>query len=337
MYAEIDRMYKDYQAEQILLTDDMKRKVALFCDVPIDNVIEGRDMKGSLYEIPLAMEHQHIAELVTDKLNLSPRAADLADWEQMVERINSPSHQVDIAMVGKYMNLQDSYLSVTEALRHAGAANDAEVRIKYVDSEDIESQGPAPYLNDVQGILVPGGFGDRGIAGKIQAIGYAREHNLPCLGLCLGLQCAVIEFARNVCGLAGANSKEFVPETPHPVVIYLKEQEYVTELGGTMRLGAYPCVLVPGSKAAEVYGTLEISERHRHRYEVNNAYRARLEEGGLVFSGTSPEGDLVEMIELPSQPFFIATQAHPEFKSRPNRAHPLFRGLVGAALEHVGI
>lgn len=316
------------------LTEDMKRKISLFCDVPVDNVIEGRDIQGSLYEIPLAMERQGIADLVSAKLNLPRRPADLADWEQMVERISSPSRQVDIAMVGKYMDLQDSYLSVTEALRHAAAANDAELHIKYVDSEDIESQGPAPCLNDVQGILVPGGFGDRGIEGKIAAIGYVREHNRPFLGLCLGLQCAVIEFARNACGLEGADSKEFDPDTPHPVVIYMKDQEYITDLGGTMRLGAYPCVLKEGSLTAEVYGSHEISERHRHRYEVNNAYRERLEESGLVFSGTSPEGDLVELIELPDHPYFIATQAHPEFKSRPNRAYPLFRGLVAAALEY---
>ncbi len=318
------------------LTDDIRRKVSLFCDVPVANVIEGRDVEGCLYQIPLAMERQGIASLVTEKLALPQREADLDDWRQIVERIQSPSQSVDIAMVGKYMNLHDSYLSVTEALIHAGAANDAHVAIKYVDSEEIEREGPEQYLGDVAGILVPGGFGDRGIEGKVAAIGYAREQGLPFLGLCLGLQCAVTEFARNVCGLEHADSREFDLDTPDPVIIYLKEQEYVTELGGTMRLGAYPCVLVPGSKAAEVYGALEISERHRHRYEVNNAYRARLEEGGLVFSGTSPQGDLVELIELPDHPYFLATQAHPEFKSRPNRAHPLFRGLVAAALEHAG-
>ena len=315
------------------LTEEARRKVSLFCDVPGANVIEGRDVEGCLYQIPLAMDSQGIANLVTGKLGLPQREPDLDDWREIVRRIHSPSHSVAIAMVGKYMDLHDSYLSVTEALIHAGAANDAEVRIKYVDSEDIEQDGPDEYLSDVDGILVPGGFGDRGIEGKIAAIGYAREHRLPFLGLCLGLQCAVVEFARNVCGLAGANSKEFDLETPHPVVIYLKEQEYVTELGGTMRLGAYPCVLAPGSKAAAVYGSTEVSERHRHRYEVSNAYRGKLEEGGLLFSGTSPQGDLVELIELPDHPYFIATQAHPEFKSRPNRAHPLFRGLVAAALE----
>jgi len=315
------------------LTEETYNKVSLFCDVPVSNVIEGRDA-DNLYEIPLAMEQQGIADLVTDQLGLPSGEPDLDDWRDLVKRIKAPTHQVKIAMVGKYMNLHDSYLSVTESLAHAGAANDARVDVEYVDSEDIEKEGSAAFLSDVAGILVPGGFGDRGIEGKIAAIQYARENNLPFLGLCLGLQCAVVEFARNACGLAGANSREFEPETPHPVVIYLKEQEYVTEMGGTMRLGAYPCVLTAGSLAAQLYESTEISERHRHRYEVNNAYRDELEAAGMVFSGASPEGDLVEVIELPEHPFFIATQAHPEFKSRPNRAHPLFRGLIAAALDY---
>ncbi len=315
------------------LTEEIRNKISLFCDVPVSNVIEGRDA-DNLYEIPLAMERQGIAELVTAQLGLPTGEPDLDDWRDLVNRIKSPTHQVKIAMVGKYMNLHDSYLSVTEALIHAGAANDAHVDIQYVDSEDIEKEGAEAFLSDVAGILVPGGFGDRGIEGKVAAIQYARENGIPFLGLCLGLQCAVTEFARNVCGLAGANSREFDPETPHPVVIYLKEQEYVTEMGGTMRLGAYPCVLTEGSLAAQLYGATEISERHRHRYEVNNAYRDRLEAAGMVFSGTSPEGDLVELIELPEHPFFIGTQAHPEFKSRPNHAHPLFRGLIAAALDY---
>ncbi len=315
------------------ITEEIRNKISLFCDVPGANVIEGRDA-DNLYEIPLAMERQGIAELVTNRLGLSSGEPDLDDWRDLVKRIKSPSHQVKIAMVGKYMNLHDSYLSVTEALSHAGAANDARVSIEYVDSEEIEEEGSEEFLSEVAGILVPGGFGDRGIEGKITAIQYARENNLPFLGLCLGLQCAVVEFARNACGLAGANSREFELGTPHPVVIYLKEQEYVTEMGGTMRLGAYPCVLTSGSLAAQLYESTEISERHRHRYEVNNAYRDKLEAAGMVFSGTSPEGDLVELIELPEHPFFIATQAHPEFKSRPNRAHPLFRGLIAAALDY---
>ncbi len=314
------------------LTDDLRRKLSLFCDVPEPNIIEGLDMHESLYHIALAMEDQGIADLVTDTLHLPRREPDLTEWREICERMASPTRQTTIAMVGKYMDLHDAYLSVTEALMHAGAANDTRVNIEYVDSEDIEKDGPEAYLRDMSGVLVPGGFGDRGMEGKIAAAGYARENRIPYLGLCLGLQVAVIDFARNVCGLEGANSKEFDEDTPHPVVIYLKEQEYVTKLGGTMRLGAYPCAIRPGTLAERCYGTTEISERHRHRYEVSNQYRDRLAEGGLVFSGTSPEGDLVEMIELPDHPFFIASQFHPEFKSRPNRAHPLFREFIAAAL-----
>jgi len=318
---------------QKALSREMRAKIALFCDVPVENVVEARDIQKTLYEIPLALENEGIANLVTRVLRLPDREANLDDWREILRPLLSPSKSVRIAMVGKYMDLHDSYLSVTEAIKHAGGANDAEVLVDYVDSESVEKHGAAPLLEGVQGVLVPGGFGHRGIEGKIAAIRYARENRIPYLGLCLGLQTAVIEFARNVCGLTGANSKEFDQETPHPVVIYLKEQEYVTELGGTMRLGAYPCVLQPGSLAERLYGTREISERHRHRYEVNNAYRARLEECGLRFSGTSPQGDLVEIIELPDHPFFIASQFHPEFKSRPNRPHPLFRGFIAAALE----
>ncbi len=317
---------------QHALSREMRAKIALFCDVPLENVVEARDIQKTLYEIPLALEKEGIANLVTRVLHLPDREVNLDDWREIVRPLLSPSKSVRIAMVGKYMDLHDSYLSVTEAIKHAGGANDAEVIVDYVDSEDVEKHGAAALLEGVQGVLVPGGFGHRGIEGKIEAIRYARENRIPYLGLCLGLQTAVIEFARNVCGLSGANSKEFDEETPHPVVIYLKEQEYVTELGGTMRLGAYPCVLQPGSLAERLYGTREISERHRHRYEVNNAYRARLEECGLRFSGTSPQGDLVEIIELPDHPFFIASQFHPEFKSRPNRPHPLFRGFIEAAL-----
>jgi len=315
------------------LTEELRRKLSLFCDVPERNIIEGLDMNKSLYHIALALEEQGIADLVTDTLHLPRREPNLDEWREMCERISSPSHQTTIAMVGKYMDLHDAYLSVTEALMHGGIANDARVNIEYVDSEDIEMDGPATYLRDMSGVLVPGGFGERGIEGKIAAIGYARENKIPFLGLCLGLQCAVIEYARNVCGLEGANSREFEEDNPHPVIIYLKEQEYVTELGGTMRLGAYPCAIKPGTLAERCYGTREISERHRHRYEVSNQYRERLEECGLVCSGTSPEGDLVEMIELPEHPFFIASQFHPEFKSRPNRAHPLFREFIAAALQ----
>ncbi|MCD6359245.1 MAG: CTP synthase [Armatimonadetes bacterium] len=315
---------------------EVRRKLALFCDVPPENIIEALDVKESLYHIPLAMEEQGIADIVCRELDLPQREPDLTDWIEMCNRVTSPEYETTVAMVGKYMNLKDAYLSVTEALTHGGIANNAAVNIKYVDSEDIEENGAEVYLSDVDGVLVPGGFGDRGIEGKISAIGYAREHDIPYLGLCLGLQTAVIEFARNVCGLKKANSREFDEEAEDPVIIYLKEQEYITELGGTMRLGAYPCKVQPDTLAARLYGSEEISERHRHRLEVNNEYRDILAEHGLVFSGTSPEGDLVEMIELPDHPFFIASQFHPEFKSRPNRAHPLFRGFIEAALRRNG-
>ncbi len=316
------------------LSLDIRKKLSLFCDLPPNAIIEALDAQNSLYEIPMSMEEQGIADLVTDVLGMGRRPLNLTEWRDMLDRLNNPKGTVRIAMVGKYMNLHDAYLSVTEAIRHGGIANQVQVEIKYVDSEKVTDQSVDELLGDVCGVLVPGGFGDRGIEGKIRAIRYARENNVPYLGLCLGLQTAVIEFARNVCGLDGANSKEFDDQTPHPVVIYLKEQEYVTRLGGTMRLGAYPCVLKAGSLAEKLYDGNEISERHRHRYEVSNAYRDRLVAGGLSLCGTSPEGDLVEMIELPGHPFFVASQFHPEFKSRPNRAHPLFRGLIEAALAH---
>ncbi len=315
------------------LGDDVRAKISLFCDVPPQAVIEAVDTDRSLYGIPLSMEQQGIADLVTQRVGLGTRAANANSWAEMVERIENPTHSVTIAMVGKYMNLHDAYLSVTEAIKHGGAANDCKVNIEYIDSEAIECASAEELLRGVSGVLVPGGFGNRGIEGKIEAAGYARENDVPYLGLCLGLQIAVIEFARNACGLECANSTEFEPETQHPVIIYLKEQEYVTELGGTMRLGAYPCSIADGSLAHRVYGASDISERHRHRYEVNNAYRKQLEDNGLRVCGTSPEGDLVEMIEMPGHPFYIASQFHPEFKSRPNRAHPLFASFIEACLK----
>jgi CTP synthase len=318
------------------LDDELRRKLSLFSDLPLKAIISAVDTAGSLYEIPMRLEEQGIADQVTDALNLPCHPLNMTEWQDMLDKLNNPTGTVTVAMVGKYMNLHDAYLSVTEALNHGGIANQVNVQIKYVDSEHVNDETVAELLSDVSGVLVPGGFGDRGIEGKIRAIRYARENGLPYLGLCLGLQTATIEFARNVCGLEDANSKEFDEETPHPVVIYLKEQEYITQLGATMRLGAYPCVLKEGSLPHRLYGEREISERHRHRYEVNNAYRERLEAGGLRFAGTSPEGDLVEMIELPDHPFFVASQFHPEFKSRPNRAHPLFRGFIAAAVERQG-
>jgi CTP synthase len=319
------------------LDKHIKNKLALFCDLEPEAIIEAKDQPGSLYEIPMAMERQGIADLVQDNLKLKRRKLNMTDWEEMLNRLKNPTGTVRIAMVGKYMDLHDAYLSVTEAVNHGGIQNQVNIEIKYVDSENVNDETVADLLGDVNGVLVPGGFGNRGIEGKIRAAQYARENNLPYMGLCLGLQIATIEFARNVCGLEGANSKEFDEETPHPVVIYLKEQEYVTQLGGTMRLGAYPCKLKEGSLAQKLYGECEISERHRHRLEVSNAYRPTLEEKGLVFGGTSPEGDLAEMIELPGHPFYLASQFHPEFKSRPNRAHPMFRGFIAAAKEHAGL
>jgi CTP synthase len=314
------------------MSSDMRAKIALFCDTPNEAIIENQDVP-SLYQVPLMFEEQGLTERVLDRLGLEPRSSDLAEWRAMVERIRSPSREARIAMVGKYMSLRDAYMSVTESLIHGGIANDARVGIEYIESERFDHEEPADVLRDVDGLVVPGGYGIRGIEGKVRAVQYARETGLPFLGLCLGLQCAVIEFARNVCGLEGANSKEFQEDTPHPVVLFLKEQEYQTEMGGTQRLGQYPCRLEPGSLAHQLYGADEVSERHRHRYEVTNAYRDQLAAKGMRFSGTSPAGDLVEIIELPGHPYFLGTQFHPEFKSRPNRAHPLFRGLVRAALD----
>ena len=315
------------------LGDDEREKIALFCNIDREFIIDNLDC-SSLYEVPMMLEEQHMADKVCERLDLPVRKPDLTEWEKMAGRLTNPSGCVKIAMCGKYVHLHDSYLSVTESLVHGGIHNDARVEITYVDTEELEPLADvAPALEDADGILVPGGFGDRGIEGKIRAIQYARESQTPYLGLCLGLQTATIEFARNVCGLEGAGSKEFDEDSPHPVIITLKEQEYVTDLGGTMRWGAYPCAVTPGTLAHRLYGEEEISERHRHRFEVNNAYRDQLEKCGLVFGGTSPQGDLVEMIELPDHPFFIASQFHPEFQSRPNRVHPLFGGFVGAALD----
>ena len=316
------------------MTKVEREKLALFCNVPASSVIENQDTEGSLYEIPLTLEAQGLGDLVTRTVGLEPRTANLQDWQAMVDRVNHPEGSVTIAMVGKYMDLRDAYLSVTESVRHGAIAHDCGVNIKYVDSEKcIEEDGPEAHLADVHGVVVPGGFGNRGIEGKIAAVRYARENGIPYLGLCLGLQMAVIEFARHACGLEGAHTREVDPETPHPVIVYLKEQEYITELGGSMRLGAYDCKLAEGTLAASLYGAEMVSERHRHRLEVSNQYRDILAQHGLSFSGTSPQGDLVEIIELPGHPFFIASQFHPEFKSRPNRAHPLFSGLIAAALQ----
>ena len=312
--------------------DDIKDKISLFCNVPTNCVIENLDV-DVLYEAPLAMEKERLAHVVCKRLGIECPEPDLADWTAMVDAWKHPEKEVTVALVGKYVQLHDAYLSVVEALKHAAVANHAEVHIKWVDSELVSSYDVDEVLGDVHGILVPGGFGDRGIEGKITAIQYAREHNVPFLGLCLGMQMAIVEFARNVLGYADAHSSELNPSTTHPLIHIMPDQHGVTDLGGTLRLGSYKCLLDLNSKAYELYGTREIEERHRHRYEVNNEYRQELIEHGMRLCGLSPDGRIVEMSELPSHPWFVATQAHPEFKSRPNKCHPLFRGFLKAALD----
>ena len=318
---------------RVPLSEEIREKIALFCDVPKRAVIEGLDT-SSVYELPLIFEEQGLADLATERLGLFEIPPNHAEWRGLVERIQHPAQAVTIALVGKYMVVPDAYISVVEAVKHGGIANDCRVTIERVNAEDIEREGAERLLGAVDGVLVPGGFGDRGIQGKIEAIRYARERQVPLLGLCLGMQCSVIEYARHICGLEGAHSAEFSPLSPHPVLDLLPDQKSVDKMGGTMRLGAYPCRIVPGTLAHRLYGADEVFERHRHRYEVNNDYRGQLEAAGMVFSGLSPDGRLVELAELPDHPFFIASQFHPEFKSRPNRAHPLFSGFVQAALEH---
>ena len=280
------------------------------------------------------MEKERLAQEVCACLHMSCPEPDLDEWKKMIENWKNPQHKVEIALVGKYVSLPDAYISVVESLQHAGVANSADVSIRWVDSERVSSYNVEEMLGGVHGILVPGGFGDRGIEGMICAIQYAREKQIPYLGLCLGMQLTIVEFARNILGYADAHSKEFNKDTTHPMIHIMPDQDGVTDLGGTLRLGSYPCVLAEGSKAAELYGEKEIHERHRHRYEVNNEYRDVLQENGMMLSGCSPDGRIVEMIEIPSHPWFIATQAHPEFKSRPNKAHPLFKGFIAAALKH---
>ncbi len=316
---------------ELPLTDDIKDKISLFCNVPQNCVIENLDVEV-LYEAPLAMEKERLAHVVCKRLGIDCPEPDLKDWEAMVDAWKHPEKEVTVALVGKYVQLHDAYHSVVEALKHAAVANRAEVHIKWVDSELVSSYNVAEVLGDVDGILVPGGFGDRGIEGKITAIQYARENNVPFLGLCLGMQMAIVEFARHVLGYADAHSSELNPATTHPFIHIMPDQHGITDLGGTLRLGAYKCILDPNSKAYQLYGTREIDERHRHRYEVNNDYRQELVENGMSLSGVSPDGRIVEMIELDSHPWFVATQAHPEFKSRPNKCHPLFRGFIEAAL-----
>ncbi|XZN91231.1 MAG: CTP synthase [Microcoleus sp.] len=308
----------------------MKEKLSEFCNVPEECVITAQDAK-SIYEVPLMMEHEGLAEQTINLLQLEHRQPDLTQWETLVKRLYSPSHKIDIALVGKYVRLNDAYLSVVEALRHAAISIGSDLNLRWINSEDLESGNIENYLTGINGIVVPGGFGIRGVDGKIAAIQYAKHHKIPFLGLCLGMQCAVIEWARNTARLENANSAEFDPNTTNPVINLLPEQQDVIDLGGTMRLGLYPCRVNPDTLAFKLYQQQVIYERHRHRYEFNNAYRNLFLESGYAISGTSPDGRLVEMIELPSHPFFIASQFHPEFQSRPSSPHPLFQGFMEAA------
>ena len=314
------------------LSDGLREKISSFCNVPIDCVIPAQDAP-SIYEVPLYMEKEGLAEQSLSLLDLEQRSPDLTHWSSLVNRLYSPDKSIEIAIVGKYVQLNDAYLSVIEALSHAGIQFNTDVKIRWVDSEDIEREGPEKYLNGVAGIVVPGGFGSRGIDGKISTVQYVRERNIPFLGLCLGMQCLVLEWALHVADLPMANSSEFDTEAEHPVISLLPEQEDVVDLGGTMRLGLYPCRLEPNTLASKLYQKEVIYERHRHRYEFNNAYRNLFLETGFMVSGTSPDGRLVEIVELPSHPFFIACQFHPEFQSRPNTPHPMFLGLIEASLE----
>ena len=315
------------------LEPGIKDKIALFCNVPTDHVMQNLDVE-TLYEAPLAMEKEHLADVACKCLKLDCKTPDMEEWQTMVHTLKNLEKDVTVALVGKYTSLHDAYISVVEALKHGGLAHKSNVTIKWIPSEDLNEENADELLHDVSGILVPGGFGDRGIDGKITAIRYAREHGIPFLGLCLGMQLAIVEFARHVCGFNDAHSIELDPQTTHPVIHLMPEQDGIEDIGGTLRLGSYPCVLDKDSKAYELYGEETIHERHRHRYEVNNYYREDLQKSGMKLSGLSPDGRIVEMCELPSHPWFVATQAHPEFKSRPNRPHPLFKGFVGAALNY---
>lgn len=313
--------------------DDMRGKIARFCNVKKEHVLQNLDAK-SLYEVPIMLEKENLASAVCECLNIPCPEPDLTKWKKLVDDFHHPKNSVTIGLVGKYVALHDAYLSVVEALRHGGIANQAEVNIRWISAEELTPENVDSYLHDLDGIIVPGGFGIRGTEGKIIAIKYARTKKIPFLGLCLGMQLAIVEFARNVLGYADATSSEFDPDTTHPVITLLPDQENVVDLGGTLRLGAYPCVLGDDTKSLELYGCKNIEERHRHRYEVNNEYREALVSHGMVLAGISPDGRIVEMVELKDHPYFIATQAHPEFKSRPDVPHPLFKGLVNAALRY---
>ncbi|WP_314792731.1 CTP synthase [Gemella sanguinis] len=318
---------------ELALTDELRAKISLFCDIPKQNVIESRDV-SNLYQLPLNLKAQKIDDIVLKHFNLTAKEADMEEWTSLVERVDNLKYEVRIALVGKYVELHDAYISVVESLKHAGYKHNSKVKIDWIQSEDITEENVHEYLKEADGILVPGGFGDRGVEGKITTIKYARENKVPFFGICLGMQLAAVEFARNVCGLTGAHSSELDPNTPYPIINLLPDQENVVEMGGTLRLGSYPCTLTEGSQAHKEYGEINITERHRHRYEFNNFYRERLTNKGLVLSGISPDGRLVEIVELPEHPWFVAGQFHPEFKSRPEKAHPLFAGFIKASLEN---
>ncbi len=318
---------------EVPLSEDVKDKLSLFCDVPSRAVVESMNVE-TIYEVPLKYEEAGLGDFVSERLGLEERKANLNEWKGLVETLKNPKHTCKIAVVGKYTSNGDAYKSINEALIHAGIPNDTRVEVKWIESDSLENgRPPEEFLDDVNALVVAPGFGGRGIEGKIEAIRYARETGLPFLGICLGLQMAVIEFARNVCGLTGANSEEMVEHPPYPVIHLLPEQKEVMDKGASMRLGSWPCNLVAGSLSGKLYGGTKVAERHRHRYEVNNDFREKLAEHGMVISGVSPDYRLVEMIEVPGHPFFVATQAHPEFRSRPNRPHPLFQGLVEGAIK----
>jgi CTP synthase len=315
------------------LLKDMKEKLALFCDIDVNAVIQNMDAQ-SIYQVPLVLAKEGLDDIVLKKLNILAPEPDLREWEQMVGKVISPRQKVKIALVGKYVALHDAYMSVAESLRHAGIAYDAGIDLDWVNSEELEKEDIALRLAGVDGILVPGGFGDRGVEGKIKAITYARENKIPFFGLCLGMQCAVIEYARNVCGLKDAHSTEFNPHTPYPVIDIMPEQLEVEDKGGTMRLGVYPCKVMENTKTWEAYQDEIVYERHRHRFEYNNQFRDQLTSAGLIIGGTLPSGRLVEIVEIVDHPWFLATQFHPEFKSRPTNPHPLFRDFIGSALRY---
>jgi CTP synthase len=310
-----------------------REKIALFCNVPIEAVIEEKDKDFSIYEVPLSLVDNGLDELIVKRLGLNARPPDMKSWSELLHRLRNPQHEVSIAVVGKYAEHKDAYKSIYEALDHAGIHHHAQVRIGRIHSGEIEREGPERVLSGYQGVLVPGGFGERGIEGKVQAIRFARERGIPFFGICLGMQCAVIEYGRSMLGLDHAHSSEFDKDTPHPVICLLDEQRNITHVGGTMRLGSQPASLQPDSLAAHCYRSATIQERHRHRYEFNNSYRPKFEAGGMRFAGTSPDGQLVEIVELTNHPWFLAVQFHPEFKSQPLNAHPLFAGFIGAAIE----